>query len=139
MITTEYTEKINSFDDDWQDIKTGSPVINIRVKGTYPKQKVKHHHHVAHPHLGFLPCFNQHKPYGLATVHIQFHDDRPDWYRFHAEKKKRYFEEITCSDKEEFATAIEQDHDMNLPHNHVHIKQIEPDTKGEEIENDVVI
>ena len=39
MITTEYTEKINSFDDDWQDIKTGSPVINIRVKGTYPKQK----------------------------------------------------------------------------------------------------
>ena len=92
MITTEYTEKINSFDDDWQDIKTGSPVINIRVKGTYPKQKVKHHHHVAHPHLGFLPCFNQHKPYGLATVQLQFHDDRPDWYRFNAEKKKRYFE-----------------------------------------------
>ena len=95
MIITEYIEKINSFDDDWQDIKTESPVINIRVKGTYPKQKVKHHHHVAHPHIGFLPCFNQHKPYGLATVHIQFHDDRPDWYRFHAEKKKRYFEEIT--------------------------------------------
>lgn len=140
MITTKYTGAINSFEDNWHDIKGDAPVTNIRVKGTYPKEYIKHHHHCPHPHLGILPCFNQHKPYGIATVNLQFHDDRPDWYKFHADKHKRYFEEVMISDKEDFETAIEQDHDMKLPHHgHIHLKQVEPDTTDEEIENDVIL
>lgn len=141
MITTRFTGNINSFEDNWNDIKHG-PVMNIRVAGTYPR---KHHNHCCHhqhnPHPGFciLPCFNQHKPYGIATVHIDFgDDDRPDWYKFNAKKQRRQFEEIMPEDQE-FHDAIHQDHDLHMRHDHVHLKPIEPNTESEEIEDDVIL
>lgn len=51
-----------------------------------------------HNHIHIqLPCFNQHKPYGIATVNLQkpYDDDRPDWHEFDsANRQPKMYEEV---------------------------------------------
>lgn len=132
---------INNFDDNWMDIKSGG-VNNIRVKGTYPHvRRNKHVHYQSHYHPNAsMFLMNQHKPYGLATVGLlDPFDDRPDWFMFH-KKHKRIYEEITPRDKEAFYDAMEQDHEMHLPHNHVHIKEVQRNIKpSDEIADTIIL
>ncbi len=133
------TTNINNFDDNWIDVQCGG-IKNIRVIGSYPNVKHKKHVH-SHYHPGstrFL--MNQHKPYGIATVGLlNPFDDRPDWFMFHSKHRKRKYEEIIPSDKE-FYNAMEQDHEMHIPHNHLHIKEVEQGpSPSDEIEDTIII
>lgn len=134
---------INNFDDDWFDIQCGGEVKNIRAKGSYPNVQHKKHIHFKSHHHPYASMFlmNQHKPYGLATVGLlDPFDDRPDWFLFHKKHRKRVYDEITPDDPESFYQAMEQDHDMNIPHNHVHIQERLPENNpSEEIEDTVII
>lgn len=134
------TTNINSFNDDWRDIKAGSDISNIRTRGSYPNvKKDKHFHSHHHPNASpFL--WNQHKPYGLATVGLMDpFDDRPDWFIFHGKRKRRFYEEIIPKDREDFQEAMEQDHDMHMSHHHVHIKEIERNNPKDEIADTIEI
>ena len=131
MNTTYKLPRTPEFSSDWGD---DDMIKNIRVKGCYPD--VKHH---KKPIRQFDPRLKlQYKPYGIASETPDPFDDRPDWFKFHVKKEKKYYEEITPRDPE-FNEAIEQDHDMHIPHNHTHIKEIEQDTSSEEIGDTIVI
>lgn len=134
------TTNINSFDDNWLDVKCGG-VANIRAKGSYPNVKRKKYPH-SHYHPGAsMFLMNQHKPYGLATLGLlDPFDDRPDWYMFHTRKRKRMYQEITPQDIADFYNAMAEDHELHIPHNHMHIKEIpqEPDM-SDEIADTIII
>lgn len=136
MITTY----INNFNDDWKDLKYTGGFHDIRTRGTYPNvKKDKHYHSHHHPNASpFL--WNQHKPYGIATLNLlDPYDDRPDWFMFRSKPKKRYYEEVTPKDREDFHTAMEQDHDMHISHHHVHIKEIEKNNIKDEIADEIIL
>lgn len=86
-----------------------------------PKTHCKHYHH-------HLPCFNQHKPYGVATQFLMNpfdDDDRPDWHEFHSKNRKpMIFEEIV-------------DHCNH--HGLIAVRPIEPTDPSDEIDEEVTI
>lgn len=78
-----------------------------------------------------LPCFNQHKPYGMVTCHHNMYfpfidDDKPDWHIFHPKKRKPMkFEEV-----------IDENGCSHGPHGTINVKPIEPENDiSEEIED----
>jgi len=71
-------------------------------------------------------------------MHYDPFDDRPDWYLFRGKHKRRKYEEIMYHDPE-FHEGIEQDHEMGIPHHHVHIRHVMPDTYDEEIGDTIII
>ena len=126
--------------DNWSDL-VNDDISNIRVNGTYPNGKCYRrckcdvHQHLKMHDSPFL--LNQHKPYGFSTVRLlDPFDDRPDWWKFVSKtRKKRQYVEVTPDDCEAFHKSLQQDQDMHIPHNHVHIKQIKTKTnKADEIE-----
>ena len=122
---------VDRYYDSWND---NTEVSNIRCRGSYPHVKpIPHKKRMPYPQL-----FNQHKPYGMATFCYDMFDDRPDWFRFRARKRRRHYEEILHHDPE-FPIGMEQDHDMHIPHHHLHIKPIMPDTYDEEIDDTIII
>ena len=87
-----------------------------------PKTRKQKHHH--------MPCFNQHKPYGIATPFLNNpfdDDDRPDWHEFHSKNRKpMIFEEV-----------------LDHPHHHnglIAVRPVEPEIdKDEEIEDEITL
>ena len=129
--------------DNWDDLKMTRGIFNIRCRGHYPNVHYKCHHNLpsSHYHPNASPfLWNQHKPYGIATVNIlDPFDDRPDWHLFRSKPQKRYYEEITPNDREDFERAMCQDHAAHLRHNHVHIKEIQKTNKKDEIADDIIL
>ena len=126
-------------EDNWLDIQTPGGVHDIRTRGSYPNVHNNRRNH-AHYHPNASPfLWNQHKPYGISTINLlDPFDDRPDWYMFNAKRQKKYYEEITPQDKPDFHQAMEQDHDMHISHNHVHIKELETQNNpNEEIADEI--
>ena len=90
-----------------------------------PKTHCGHHHH--------MPCFNQHKPYGIASVHLMKpfeDDDRPDWQHFHAKNRKpMLFEEV-----------IDHKDHHHTHHGIIAVRPVEPEIdKSEEIADEITL
>lgn len=134
---------INNFNDDWKDLNSIDGIHDVRAKGTYPyvKKDKCPHHPQSHYHPNASPfLWNQHKPYGISTLYlINPYDDRPDWFMFRGKHKKRYYEEVTPKDSEDFHTAMEQDHDMHISHHHVHIKEVNKNNIKDEIADEIIL
>lgn len=80
-----------------------------------------------------MPCFNQHKPYGIATNRLMSpfeDDDRPDWHEFHAKNRKpMMFEEV-----------IDENGCSHGPHGTINVRPVEPaDDSADEIEDEVTV
>lgn len=80
-----------------------------------------------------MPCFNQHKPYGIATTRLMppfEDDDRPDWHKFHSKNRKpMIFEEV-----------IDENGCSHGPHGTINVRPVEPaDDSKDEIEDEVTL
>lgn len=122
---------VDRYYDSWD---CNTEVSNIRSRGTYPHVKpIPHKRRRPYPQL-----WNQHKPYGMATMCFDPFDDRPDWFLFRPRPRRRQFEEIMYHDPE-FPEGIRQDHAMCIPHDHMHLRHVMPDTYDEEIGDTIII
>lgn len=95
--------------------------VSITIGPKTHKSQHQHHH---------MPCFNQHKPYGIATtylIHPFDDDDRPDWHEFKSKNRKpMIFEEVL-------------DHPRHH-HGIIAVRPVEPEIDtNEEIEDEVTL
>lgn len=117
---------IDKYYDSWND---NTEVSNIRCRGSYPNV---HHRPYRRGHR-FFQCWNQHKPFGMATMSYDPFDDRPDWFLFRPRHRRRHYEEIMHNDPD-FREGMAQDCNMGMTQQpHVHIRHVAPDTYDEEI------